>query len=266
MQSQVPDELVHAAERAAARLGRDIADVPVAAIADEAGISRSTLLRRLGGTRAALDEAVRAAGLELGGRAPVRERALEATAWSLEEEGLAATTMEAVATRAECSVESLYATFGSRDELLRATFESYSPLPFVEAYLADPPDDLREAVHGLYTAVSEVLLARPRILPAVLGEAFVRTNGSTSHTVVEFAAHRVLGSVGAWLQSQVDAGRIRPMSMPLLFQQLAGPMLFHCLTRPGLGQVLPPGALPEMADTIDLLTDTFVAAVAVPQD
>ena len=48
----VPAELVHAALRAAEALGRQVADVPVAAIAAEAGISRSTLLRRLGGTQA----------------------------------------------------------------------------------------------------------------------------------------------------------------------------------------------------------------------
>ncbi|HZE17813.1 MAG TPA: TetR/AcrR family transcriptional regulator, partial [Mycobacterium sp.] len=45
-------ELVDAALRAAEKLARDVADVPVVAIAAEAGISRSTLLRRLGGSRA----------------------------------------------------------------------------------------------------------------------------------------------------------------------------------------------------------------------
>jgi AcrR family transcriptional regulator len=65
-------DLVAAAVRTAERLGKDVADVPVAAIAAEAGVSRSTLLRRLGGTRAALDQAVRAAGVDPGGQPPVR--------------------------------------------------------------------------------------------------------------------------------------------------------------------------------------------------
>ncbi|HWS92151.1 MAG TPA: hypothetical protein VN306_06530, partial [Mycobacterium sp.] len=56
----VTDDLVQAALRAARALGKDVADVPVIAIAREAGLSRSTLIRRLGGTRAALDAAVRA--------------------------------------------------------------------------------------------------------------------------------------------------------------------------------------------------------------
>ena len=74
----VAEELVQAALRAAEKRGKDVADVPVLAIAREAGMSRSTLLRRLGGTRAALDEAVRAAGVDPGGQAPVRARALNA--------------------------------------------------------------------------------------------------------------------------------------------------------------------------------------------
>ena len=75
----VPAELVQAALRAADALGRQVADVPVAAIAAEAGISRSTLLRRLGGSRSALDAAVRATGVDPGGL-PVRVRALDAAA------------------------------------------------------------------------------------------------------------------------------------------------------------------------------------------
>lgn len=66
----VPSELVEAALRAAEKLAKDVADVPVVAIAAEAGMSRSTLLRRLGGSRAALDAAVRAAGVDPGGQPP----------------------------------------------------------------------------------------------------------------------------------------------------------------------------------------------------
>ena len=73
--NDVPAEVVDAALRAAETLGRDVADVPLVAIAREAGMSRSTLVRRLNGTRQLLDDAVRAAGVEPGGRPPVRERA-----------------------------------------------------------------------------------------------------------------------------------------------------------------------------------------------
>jgi AraC-like DNA-binding protein len=51
----VPWDLVAAAIRAAERCGKDVADVPLSTIAQVAGISRSTLARRLQGSRRALD-------------------------------------------------------------------------------------------------------------------------------------------------------------------------------------------------------------------
>src|SRR5271169_5081901 len=132
--SAVSDELVEAALRAARALGKDVADVPVIAIAREAGISRSTLIRRLGRSRTTLDDAVRAAGVNPGGQAPVRTRALDAAAELVSTSGLASATLDAIATRAQCSVHSLYVTFGGRDELLRALFERHSPLLDIEDF------------------------------------------------------------------------------------------------------------------------------------
>ncbi|ROO86793.1 hypothetical protein EDD29_4374 [Actinocorallia herbida] len=77
---RVPAEMVAAALAAARRLRKDVADVPTREIAKEAGISRSTLVRRIGGGRRALDDAVSATGVDPGGQWPVRERALEAGA------------------------------------------------------------------------------------------------------------------------------------------------------------------------------------------
>src|SRR5258707_4035464 len=105
-------QVVEAALRASGKLGKDVADVPVAMIATEAGISRSTLLRRFGGSRVTLNDAVRAAGVDPGGLPPVRDRAVEAAAALISESGLAAATLEAVAAQANCSVYSLYAVFG----------------------------------------------------------------------------------------------------------------------------------------------------------
>ena len=78
-------------------------------------------------SRHALDEAVRTRGVDPGGRL-VPDRAVEAGAWLVSECGLATVTLEAVAEAAGRSVHSRYSIFGTRDELLAAIYEWYSPL------------------------------------------------------------------------------------------------------------------------------------------
>jgi len=257
----VSDELVQAALRAAEKRGKDVADVSVLAIAREAGISRSTLLRRLSGTRAALDEAVRAAGVDPGGQVPVRARALNAAAALIAESGLAAATLEAIANRADCAVHSLYMAFGSRDELLRVVFERYSPIPDFEDALDTDTDDLTATVRRLYQALAAALGREPRVAPAILAEVFARPASPTVETLSQHAVPRMLGVLGAWLNAQVQRGRIRDLPMPLLIQQLMGPMVLHMLVRPALATVAVV-ELPDMDTVCTELAANFVRAMA----
>lgn len=258
----VAEELVQAALRAAEKEGKDVADVPVLAIAREAGVSRSTLLRRLGGTRAALDEAVRAAGVDPGGQMPVRTRALDAAAALISESGLAAATLEAIATRADCAVHSLYMAFGSRDELLQIVFEHHSPIPDFEDVLGTATDDLTATVRRLYQVLATALGREPRVAPAILAEVFARPISPTVQTLAQHAIPRMLEVLGTWLNTQVQQGRIRDSPTPLLIQQLMGPMLLHMLGRSALSTT---GVieLPDIGTTCAELAANFVRAVAV---
>jgi AcrR family transcriptional regulator len=258
----VADDLVRAALRAAEKRGKDVADVPVLAIAREAGISRSTWLRRLGGTRAALDEAVRAAGVDPGGQMPVRARALDAAAALISESGLAAATLEAIAARADCAVHSLYMAFGSRDELVRILFERHSPIPDFEDVLDAATDDLTATVRSLYQALAAALGREPRVAPAIIAEVFARPASPTVQTLSQHAVPRMLGVLGAWLDAQVQRGRIRDLPTPLLVQQLMGPMMLHMLGRPAL-TALDVIELPDLDTTCTELTTNFIRAVAV---
>jgi hypothetical protein len=58
----------------------------------------------------------------------VPDRAVEAGAWLVSERGPATVTLEAVAEAAGRSVHGRYSIFGTRDELLAAIYEWYSPL------------------------------------------------------------------------------------------------------------------------------------------
>ncbi|MEV0622059.1 TetR/AcrR family transcriptional regulator [Nonomuraea sp. NPDC050404] len=261
--SRITDEVVRAALRAAERLGKDVADVPVLAIAQEAGISRSTLLRRLGGSRQALDEAVRAAGVNPGGQRSVRERAIEAGAHLIGEHGLAAFTLELVAASAQCSVHSLYGAFGGRDELLRVIFETYSPILDLEKVVSAPHAGLAETVPAIYRLLVETLNREPRVLPAMLAESLARPHDPALQALRQHFIPRMLAGLGQWLADEMAAGRIRTLPVPLLMQQLIGPVLIHFMTRPAGGQI--PGLdLPGTDETCAVFAEAFLRAVAVP--
>lgn len=258
----VDDALVDAALLAAGQLGLDVADVPIAVIARHAGVSRSTLLRRLGGTRAPLDEAVRLRGVDPGGTPPVRIRAMDAAATLIGESGLAAATLEAIAARANCSVPSLYAAFGGRDGLLLAIFERHSPVLAFEEFAARPGADLRENVQRLYRVVATTLGSSPRVAPAMLAEAFARPDSPAVQSLAGHAMPRMLGLLGGWLASEIRAGRIRELPLPLLVQQLVAPMMIHMFLRPlaidsGLVD------LPDVDTACEIFADNFVRAVGI---
>ncbi|GAA3559917.1 TetR/AcrR family transcriptional regulator [Amycolatopsis ultiminotia] len=263
--AEVPEDLVDAAMRASRRLGKDIADLSVQAIAEDAGISRSTLLRRLGGTRHALDEAVRAAGIDPGGQRPVRERAVEAGARLIGEHGLAALTVEAVAADAQCSVPSLYAAFSGRDGLLRAVYDRYSPIPDVEDRISSAGDDLQATVRTIYRLIGESFRQQPRVLPAVLAEILARPHDPAIQALLGEYLPRLLEGVGTWLGEEIRRGRIRDLPRPLLLQQLVGPILLHALSRP-VDEALSVLGLPDPDVAYEFFAANFLRAVSEEDD
>ena len=256
----VAPELIEAAVRAAEALARDIAEVSISAIAAEAGISRSTLIRKLGGSRGALDAAVRAAGIDPGGRPPVRLRALAATAELISENGLAATTLDNIAERAECSVFSLHAAFGGRDELLRAVFDQYSPIRDIEAYFAHAQGDFHSTVHGFYRTVAKAFNREPRVMPSMLAEVYSRPASATVQALSRYAAPRMFGALGAWFDEEIRAGHIREQPVLVLAHQLLGPIVIHMLMRPAVPNV--PGlTLPDVEAVCAEFAANFIGAV-----
>lgn len=264
MTVRVEADLVAAAVEAAREQGKDVAEVPLTAIAAAAGISRSTLLRRIGGSRTALDQAVRDAGVDPGARRSVRERAIEAAAWLIGEHGLGAVTLDAVAEAAGCSVPSLHATFGRRDGLLTAIFERYGPVLDLEALAADPPERLEDTVRAVHSAVIAAFGNEPRVLPAVFADVFSRPDGPGSQLMKQGNFARIVQSVSALLLPYVQTGRIRPMSIVALAQLLVGPLVTHLLLRPVVASVLGP-ELPDVDEIREEFAEAFLRAVTVPK-
>ncbi|GAA3181860.1 TetR/AcrR family transcriptional regulator [Streptomyces ramulosus] len=252
-------DLVAVALAAARERGRDVADVPLTAIAAGAGVSRSTLLRRLGGSRGALDEAVRRAGVDPGGRPPVRERAIEAAARLVAERGLGAVTLDAVAERADCSLPSLHTVFDGRDGLLGAVYELHGPLPDLEALAADPPERLEDTVRALYRTVVTAFHREPQVLPAIFADLFSRPDGPAARAMRAYVP-RLLDSLSRLLLPHVEAGRVRRLPLPTLVQLLLGPIITRILLRPVLEPALGPD-LPTVDESCELFTEAFLRAV-----
>jgi AcrR family transcriptional regulator len=259
--NDVPAEVVDAALRAAETLGRDVADVPLVAIAREAGMSRSTLVRRLNGSRQLLDDAVRAAGVEPGGRPPVRDRAVQAAAALISDRGITATTLEAVAAQADCSVHSLYAVFGGRDELMRAVFDRYSPILDFDEAVAEPDAELRETVHRIYRSLAEAFSREPRVAPAMLAEGLARPTSPAVQALLQHHVPLMLGGVGQWLAAEIAAGRIRDLPLPLVIQQMLAPIAIHTMVRPAAAYI-PEIELPGLDQACVVFADAFLRAMA----
>jgi AcrR family transcriptional regulator len=260
MVEKIGDELVAAAVRAAQERCGSVADVPLTVIAQAAGISRSTLLRRLGGTRATLDDAVRAAGVDPGGRVPVRDRAIEAAGYLISERGLGSVTLDAVADAADCSLPSLHAIFQGRDGLLTAVFERYSPVLNVEALAAAPPDRIEDTIRAIYEELVVAFGQEPRVMPALFADVLARPAGP-ARQILERATPRMLHSVGALLSAEMEAGRLRRLPLPLVIQLMIGPLVMHMLLRPVLETSMGP-QLPTTEEACEAFAAAFLRAVA----
>jgi AcrR family transcriptional regulator len=259
----VPADVIQATLRSAERLGRDVADVPIVVIAHALGVSRSTLLRQLGGSRSALDDAVRDIGVDPGGRPPVKLRAVEAAAALIGAGGVASATLEAIAADADCSVHSLYAVFGGRDGLLRAVYDRYlPPLELEDVISGSSADGLTETVRAINRFLAQLYLQEPRVLAAVLGETLARPAGPRAGVLAEHGALRMIAVLKRWLDGEVAAGRIRDLPRALLIQLLISPVSVHAIMRPGLANY-PQVSLPDLDDSCDVLADAFVRAVEV---
>ncbi|MFD6784049.1 TetR/AcrR family transcriptional regulator [Streptomyces diastaticus] len=172
-----------------------------------------------------------------------------------------AVTFELVAGSARCSVHSLYAVFGSRDELLYAVFERYTPVLAVEDLLAGPREDFEATVRRIHRLLAEALSREPRILPALFAQALARPGDDSVQAMFRRTYPWLITGIGQWLAEETAAGRIRDLPPILLIQQLTSPVIFHFLLRPALGQVA--GAdMPGIDETLETFTQNFLRAVA----
>lgn len=252
-----PELIAQVAAIAAAR-GSAVADIPAEELARALGISRMTLYRRIG-SRAALHDALRAAGHDPGERPGVRERAIAAAAAIVREGGLPTLTLESVAERADCSLAAVYSQLGGRQGLMVALFERYSPLPAVEEALRTAPDTLDGGVRAIYAALYDTIAHEPALLRGMFSSLLLDPDGEVGLFCQEWYLPRIFATAGAWMQTQIERGRVRPVPFVILMQTLVAPLGFHVATRAiAVGHL---GlSLPSREEAIALLADAWCRA------
>jgi len=258
--------IVHAAMAEAEETGTPVAELSLDRIARRAGMSRSTIYRRMR-SREALNDAVRKAGGDPGGRVAVRERAVAAAADVIVSEGVGALTVEGVARRVGCAVTSVYAAFDGREGLLAAVFERHAPLPVVEHLLTDHPDrftDFQAGVRAIYTAVFDTVEDDTAVLEALFAEILAKPNGIGIQFFRDHVLPRIVGNVGGWLHGEINAGRCIDLPLSLLVPILIAPISVHLLARHRLVAAGQP--VPDRQTVIDAMTAAFCNAAGTTKE
>jgi AcrR family transcriptional regulator len=254
--------IVQAAIAEAEATGTPVAELSLDRIARRAGMSRSTIYRRVR-TRRALDDAVRAAGGDPGSRVGVRDRAIGAATELIVADGVAALTVEAVTRRVGCAATSIYAAFGDREGLLAAVFDRHAPLPVVEHLLTTDPDstaDFESGVQAIYTAVFDSVADDTAVLQAMFAEILAKPNGVGTQFFRDRILPRIASTVGAWLTEQIHAGRCADLPLTLLIPLFIAPISVHLLARPRL--IAAGQAVPDRHTVIEAMTSAFCGATA----
>jgi AcrR family transcriptional regulator len=256
--------IVQAAMAEAQETGTPVAELSLDQIARRAGVSRSTIYRRVRNRRA-LDEAVRKAGADPGDRVGVADRAIAAATDVIIADGVAALTVDGVARRVECSVSAVHTAFGGREGLLAAVFERHAPLPTVVQLMADHPEmftDFENGVRAIYTVVFDTVNGQQGLAPlsdeALFAEMLAKPNGVGAQLFRDRILPRITANIGGWLTDQIDAGRCADLPLSLLVPLLISPISVHLITR---GRLTAAGAsVPDRQTVIDVMTAAFCNA------
>lgn len=194
-------------------------------LAAAAGVGVRTLYRLFGSRQALLREAGCAAA-----PAP-RQLILDAALEQVGRHGLAELSMDDLATAAGVSRATVYRLFPGKAALFDELVKAYSPWAVVSDVIdampeADPGDVIPAVVH----AMAHAMEGRVGLLLQIVFELVKQ--GPDVGEGVRHGMARGFPDLARYLNSQMQAGRLRRIEPILAFQLLAGPVLVHLLTRP----------------------------------
>jgi AcrR family transcriptional regulator len=257
MAARTVDPTIHRQVTVSARvlLRRD-PDAPIADIARQAGVSRATFYRHFGSRGALL------AAVELEPPTSARDRVLAAGAELVSPGGLAGFTMEQLARASGVSRATLYRLFPSKAALFTELLRRYSPFDELSRVLQQHADEPPEVVlPAMARAMAHA--AHPRI--GLLRGMILEVSAGTAEAMegIQPIIPDMLARLGAYLERQMVAGRLRRADPLLAIQSLLGPVVFHLLTRRAAERVL--GVAMPVEDVAEQLADIVLLGLAASE-
>lgn len=222
-------------------------------LAGAAGVGVRTLYRQFGSRQALLREA---------GCTPqptAKQRILDAALDRVGHHGLAKLSMDDLAAVAGVSRATLYRLFPGKSALFDALIREFSPWEPVADVIAAMPDGRPEDVMpAVARAINEAMTGRVGLLLRMVFE-LAQGDPDTAEGMRHTMARGMPDLVG-YLNTQMQAGRLRQMDPILAFQLLTGPIAVHLLTRP-LAELMG-GFKQSQAELLDEIMQAWLRAMA----
>ena len=233
------DQVVIAARRAHAQGQRPT----MAELGATAGVAVRTLYRLFGSREALLREA---------GVTPephARQRILDAALEQVGRHGLAELSMDELASTAGVSRATLYRLFPGKSALFAELIRVFSPWePVADVLDAMPHAHPNDVIPRIAQAIANAMHDRVGLLLRMVFE-LLKGDPDTAEGMRHSTA-RGLPDLVDYLNSQMRAGRLRPMNPLLAIQLLAGPIVVHLFTQPLAGALTDPETPHEYLDEI----------------
>jgi AcrR family transcriptional regulator len=247
------DEVIAAARRACA----DGRQPTMEEIAAAAAVAVRTLYRLFGTRYALLREAGCAA------ERTARERVLETALQLVGRRGLNELSMDDLATTAGVSRATVYRLFPGKAALFGELIREFSPWePVADVIDAMSDGDPKEVIPVVAHAIAEAMHDRVGLLLRIVSE-LRQGNPDTAEGMRQSMARGLPELVG-YLNSQMQAGRLREMDPILAIQLLAGPIVVHLLTQP-LAHALSGFDIPQPR-VLDQIVHAWLRAMAQEQE